>query len=207
MRDLYKVPRIFAGKTVVIIGGGPSLDLKQVRKIAIAHAEGKIGAIAVNDAGFVCWFADWLHACDFKFWNWNKQSATRFPGIRTTLDEHVPAGWAALIKNTGREGFDENPSHCRTGSNSAYQAAHCAIHAGARKIVLVGVDQKLGPKGESHWYGEPPDRIVPHYETAMIPYWDGLKDALKAFGVEMVNATPGSALKSFPLAGLDEVLK
>lgn len=207
MREHFKVPRIFAGRVVVVIAGGPSLDLKQVRKVAIAHAEGKVGAIAVNDAGFIAWFADWLHACDFKFWNWHKQSATQFPGIRTTLDVHVPPGWAALLNNTGLKGFDEDPTCCRTGNNSAYQALHCAIHAGARKVILLGVDQKLGPRGESHWYGEPPDRIVPDYANVMVPYWQEILPALEQHRVEVVNATPGSALKVFPQVDLDEALK
>jgi hypothetical protein len=207
MREFYKVQPVFKDRTVVVIGGGPSLDLKQVRKVGIAHAEGKVNTIAVNDAAYVAWFADWLHACDFKWWNWNKQSAVRFPGIRTTLDEHVPRGWAALIRNSGMDGFDEDPSACRTGNNSSYQALHCAIHAGARRVVLLGVDHKLGPRGESHWFGEPRDRIVPDYAEVMVPKWAGILPALSARGVEVFNCSPGTALDTFPCAELDEVLK
>ena len=202
----FRVEPVFDGYPVVIIGGGPSLSLKQIRHVALARLENRCRVIAVNDAYTVAWFADWLHACDQKFWNWHAQTATKFPGIRTCYAEGVPTAWARRIAGSGTEGFDPDSSRMRHGSSSGYQAMHIAIHAGASQIILLGMDMKRGADGASHWYGEPPDNIVPHYEQTMVPKFATLLPTLIERRIGVVNCSPGSALETFTKADLETVL-
>lgn len=230
MPDFWSVPPIFGGKPVVIIGSGHSLSLVDIRRVAIARADDRCRVIAVNDAIYVAWFADWLHGSDFKWWNWHKQAATRFPGIRTTINETVPAGWAKCLRSTGPVGFDPDPGCIRHGSNSVFQAMHAAVHAGASAQYLLGVDMRRekedpdkpldGQKdlGRSHYFGEHQDGIHPIYRVTMAPRFaerpkvndtetgPSLYDVLRERKIPVFNCTRGSALKTFPYADLESLL-
>jgi hypothetical protein len=204
----FRVAPIWQGRTVVILGSGPSLSVGQLRLIARAKHEvgSRVSVIAVNDAVYGAWWADWLHSCDQIWWFENIQMVHTFPGTKTTLAEDVPAAWVdGYLKNTGLSGFDEDPSCCRTGASSGYQAMHIAIHAGARKIILVGFDMKAGPDG-SHFFGE--HRHDPRHGAfkEMLAEFEGLEPVLKDRQVEVVNATPDSALTVFPMEELRTAL-
>lgn len=205
MAKPFTVDQMWPGLTAVIIGGGPSLSLAQIRTIAQARTTQKCRVIAVNDAVYPAWWADWLHASDTKWWHWNIQSVQHFRGIKTTVCDDCPDRWVdGYLRYTGREGFDPDPSCIRTGGNSVYQAMHIAIHAGVKRIVLVGVDMKRGADGESHWFGEHHDRIVPDYAETLIPAFATLVPEIEARGVRVTNASPGSALLTFPFAPIEE---
>lgn len=193
---------MWTGETVVVVGGGPSLTQAQVD-----HCRGRARTIVVNNAYKLAPWADWLHGCDTKWWLWHSnEGAVAFPGIRTTLCDDVPPAWARYLLNTGVIGFDDDPSCCRTGRNGAYQAIHCAIHAGAAKVVLLGVDMQNAPDGRSHWHGDHPDGLQADYSTWMAPTFETLMPTLAARGVEVLNSSPGSALAAFPLVPLEDAI-
>ena len=201
----YRVDRLWTGLTAVIIGGGPSLSLAQVQTIARAKLSGGVRVVAVNNAVYVAWWADWLHGCDFKWWREHIQQVQHFTGVRTTLDPTVPDLWkVGLLRNTGRDGFDADPANCRHGSNGVYQAMHCLIHADVRRIVLVGVDMKRDGE-RTHWHdGHGADHV--DYATVMAPHFETLKPALVERRIKVFNASPGSALEAFPKVSLEEAL-
>lgn len=200
-RKVWSVSEFWPGSTAVILAGGPSLDLVQIRHVGRAKMEGRCRVFAVNDAVYPAWWSDWLHGSDAKWWNWHRLSATKFRGIKTTQDENVPPQWGvALLKNTGQTGFDPDPSCIRTGASSAYQAVHCAIHAGARRIVLLGVDMT-----EGHWFGAHPDEMEQGCEQ-MLPCWPTLIPALEDRGIEVINCSPDSRLECFEKRDLAAVL-
>ncbi len=189
---------IFKGKTVVCVGGGPSLSIEQLRILARSKLAGKCHVIAINDQIYFAWWADWLHACDFKWWLWHKESATRFTGIKTTLDGSVPPAWVThTLKVTGVEGFDPDPMNVRTGRNGGYQAFHCAIHSAAAKIVLVGYDMRDSADGRSHCHGGHPVQSSNARETHFAGPFKSLLGVLKERKIDVVNCSPGSALDAF----------
>lgn len=207
---LFRVDPIWKGATVAIVGGGPSLSLKQVRLIAKAKMcpNSNVRVMAVNDAIYPCWFADWHHACDWSWWVEHIQNVHTFPGIKTTLAEDVPEPWVTgYLHNTGSDGFDPDPTCCRTGANSVYQGMHIALHAGVKKIVLVGVDMKNSADGEAHWFGDHRDGRRANFAGEIIPKFAGLLPAIKERGVEVINASPGSALEIFPHMDLAAALQ
>lgn len=204
--DFFSIPREWDGETCVIVGGGPSLDLHQVHLLARAKLLGKTRVLAVNDAVFACWWADWLHGCDRKWWDWHIQCVAKFPGRKTTLDRTLPPQWGVKsLNNTGKTGFDENPSCCRTGSNGVYQAMHCLLHAGVKRIGLVGVDMKMDGK-KTHWFGMHPNKVTVAYASVMAPHFETLKPAIEARRIKVRNCSPGSALEAFPMKKLSSFL-
>lgn len=198
----YSVEILWPGKPIVILGGGSSLTASQFRDVAWARLDDRCRVIAVNDSVYPAWWADWLHAADGKWWRAHIQRVQHFKGIKTTIDPSVPAAWVTGFLNpTGVTGFDQDPTCIRTGNGSGYQAVHCAMQACAKRVVLLGFDMQGG-----HWHsghaGEAPtdhaETMRKHFET-LVPTLEGLK-------IEVVNCSPGSALKCFPHAELSAVL-
>jgi hypothetical protein len=211
-RAAWAIPRMWPGETAVVIGTGPSLTLAQLRLVALARLNERCRVIAVNDAVFWTWWADWLHACDFKWWNWHRETAPKFPGVRTTCTETVPAPWAHYLKvippelDGSRGGFAVAPDTVAGGGNGGYQAIQIAVKAGSPRVLLLGFDMKLDEAGRSHCHGEHPDRIMSDYANTMLPNFPSLAEALKRRRVEAINCTPGSALTCFPVASVEEAL-
>ena len=194
----------FRNNRVIIIGGGPSVTAKAIHQIAKARLElgSDLRVIAVNDAIYLAWWADWLHACDQKWWVWHINRVQHFKGIKTTLASGIDPRWAGYIKETGKDGFDPDPSQIRHGSNGSYQAMHCAIHAGAKEIGLIGVD--LSDNGHFH-AGHPVDVSVDRL-TTMGPPFKTLLPTLAERGIKVRNLSKASRLETFQKQDLESWL-
>jgi hypothetical protein len=195
----YRIDPVWAGQTAVILGGGSSLTASAVRQVALARLENRCRVIAVNDSVYLAWWADWLHAADLSWWQSHVQTIPRFDGVKTTIDELVSPQWVTgTLKVTGVEGFDPDLACIRTGNNSGYQALHCAIHAGASRIVLVGFDMQ-----GNHWSGISPSS---DYVDTMAPHFASLLPTIEARKIEVFNVSTISALGVFPYCPLNEAL-
>jgi len=66
----------------------------------------------------------------------------------------------------------------------------------------------LGPDGQAHWFGEHEDWVLKErtIENVFLPAFVGMAKQLRKLGVEVINATPGSALNVFPKAKLEAVI-
>lgn len=221
MRVPWQVPPIWRGETVFCVASGPSL-----RDMDLARLRGR-RVIVVNDNYLRCPWADILYFCDHKWWVWHsskpelRDKFAAFAGVKATLDRRVAeadleimwlqdAGWNP---DQGLVGLDPRPTHLRNGRNGGYQALHLAVHLGARRIVLLGYDMKPGPKGETHWFGEHVDDTGRERPTgpATIAKWatnfETLVAPLQERGIEVLNATPGSAITCFPRSRLEDCLE
>jgi hypothetical protein len=190
----------WAGAVVVAIGGGPSLSLEQIRKCW--DARGKIKLIAINDAIILAPWADMLYAADESWWQHpDHRDAWAFAGLKVSVS--AVAG-VLRLRNTGVMGYDSDPQCLRTGGNSGYQALHIAAHAGAAKVLLCGYDMR-----GCHWHGRHPEGLrhtVPEVYVKWVDRFEKLAPALAKLGVDVVNTTPGSALKCFRRAALEDEL-
>lgn len=63
----------WAGETVVILGGGPSLSLDQVRLVEVAHKEERVKCIVVNDSYLLAPWADVHYAADAHWHRWHSE--------------------------------------------------------------------------------------------------------------------------------------
>jgi hypothetical protein len=199
--------------TAVVAATGPSLSLAQTRLVALAkRRRPSLHVITVNDAVYPMWWADLAYACDGDWWRYH-QGLPGFQGLKVRLRHldgrrdinEVPFGDVSTVESSGIDGADFRPGCVRTGGNSGYQAVQVAVHCGARRIILLGFDLKPGPL--VHWFGAHPAEISNQGNiTGWLRRFDGLAAALTGHGVEVLNASPGSALQCFPAVDLAAVL-
>jgi hypothetical protein len=191
-------PGMWAGQTVAVLASGPSMTPR------VAEAVRSIPTIVINDSFREAPWAALLYAADEEWWRLNPD-AHAFAGLKASVAS-VPG--VRLLRNTGSSGFDPEPGCIRTGSNSGYQGVHIAAQAGARRILLCGFDMSAA-KG-AHWFGEHQRGLIntsPETYQRFIGRFDSLKVELDRIGVEVLNCTPDSALKCFPMVSLDDALR
>lgn len=104
------------------------------------------------------------------------------------------------------------------GGNSGFGALNLAVQFGASRIVLVGFDMRLYSPADAqrlfgstekavHWHGDHQGLHNP--SAGNVTRWrrvtDGAAPTLKALGVEVLNATPHSALSAYRRVNFAEV--
>jgi hypothetical protein len=194
------VPRLWPGETCVIVGGGSSLRLADVR-----YCFGKARVIAIKEAAFLAPWADVLYACDEKWWRHYK-GAPEFLGLKYALEpQSVEWPGVKVLRATGTDGIELDPSGLRTGYNSGFQAVNLAVHFGITKVILLGFDMWRGPEGRQNWFEKPGlhvDSPYPIFHQAFA----SVVEPLKALGVEVLNASRFTVLNAFPRVALEDVL-
>lgn len=117
----------------------------------------------------------------------------------------LPPEGVHTLENGGREGFDDRPTHLRTGQNSGFQAVHLAAHLGAKRILLFGFD--MHERNGKHFFGpHPPEIELDSPYQDFLNYFKSSAAQFKLRGFEIINCTPGSALKCFPYVPEAEAL-
>jgi len=184
---------MWPGETVVVIGGGPSLTEGQV-----FYAKGKAKVIGINDAYRIAPWLDILYACDLKWWGWHREQTLELKCLKITPDKAAAEQFKDLtyIEGAHGKGLATKPNQIHYGKNGGYQAINLAVHTGAKKIILLGFDQRF-PKNKSHWFGEHPDKVRSIYSNWR-GHWESIVEPLKKLKVEVINCTPKSALTVFP---------
>lgn len=214
MMRFWNTTREWEGETAAVMASGPSMTYELSDKICALG----IRAIAVNNQGIevdgvsaMAPWADILYAADNLWWMHNAEKALAFKGRKVTI---VPTSGAVrtqgeeilVMRNGGTTGFDSRTDHLRTGGNGGYQAVHLAAHLGAKRILMFGFD--MHSKGGEHWFGFHSWRVGHKGNYDMFrARFDTLAPELLRRGIEVVNCTPGSALKCFPIMTLEEAIK
>jgi hypothetical protein len=149
-------------------------------------------------------WSDLLYACDGAWWD-RYEGVPDFAGIRVTQDARARDRWGCLyVPSVDEPGLSLDPSVIHQGGNSGYQALNLAVLLGARRILLLGFDM-----GGEHWHPRHPYGLnnpsEGNFARWLRAFETGLPDLERA-GVEVINATPGSALNCFPKANLEVLL-
>lgn len=190
--------------TAVILASGYSLTQEQID--AARHSGHH--TIVVNTTYRSMLDATTLYAGDFLWWKVNVADVrARFKGKLVTQDNTAAARWPFVtrVRGSTRDGLGQNVIH--TNGNSGMQALNLAYLWGFKRIVLLGFDMQLGPNGEKHHHSDHPKPMV-QGQT----FYEWLHKAekvardLKSTDCEVLNATPESAMKCFPLVDWKEVL-
>lgn len=204
-----RVPRLWPGEPVVILGGGSSLTAEDV-----AFCRGKARVIAIKEAHQLAPWAEVLYAADAKWWRFYN-GAPDFDGLKYSIEQSVdqpPTDWSAwpdvrVLRNTGADGLELDPSGLRTGYNSGYQAVNLAYHlAGPTRMILLGFDMWTGPRGEQNWFGAHPNHVPSPYPI-FLQAFRGLARPLEAAGVRVLNASRFTVLDTFPRVALEEAFQ
>lgn len=195
---------MWAGETVAVLASGPSMSQE------IADSVKHLPRIAVNRTYELARDADVIYASDGPWWLTNP-CAWACPGIKASIEIKpgvMPAGPDCLqvLRNSGTHGFDPRRDFIRSQNNSGGAAIHLAAHAGASQILLLGFDMHGW-----HWHptrDQSPERAkrmagaFHRWKVGMV----AMASALSAMGVEVINCTPGSALRCFPMRSLESVI-
>lgn len=189
------------GGTAVCIGSGPSLTQEDV-----TSCRGRAVVIAVNDAYRYAPWADALYASDADWWAVHK-GVPSFAGLKYSCSRGSAAvPGVQVIRQTGHEGLELDPTGIRTGRCSGAAALNLAVHFGATRILLLGYD--CGPSGgKEHFFGAHRGGLRNHSPYGLFQRgFVAMAAPLKAAGVEVLNCSRATALDCFPRLPLETAL-
>ena len=213
----WAVPRDWAGETAYVLGGGHSL---QGFDASVLRGQGRVIGIKESGLTLAPW-ADVLYWCDPQWTdaNWQRlhlhtgphkicrsQVHERYSATPPALAEKIKAALvAAGVRHLPRDPctpLSVGPTKTGGPVDTGGSAINLAYLFGATTIILLGFDMRT----TGHWH----DRTLKepeakHYER-FIPPIERMASRLQALGVRVINCTPGSELKCFPVQPLEEVL-
>lgn len=227
----WTIPKMWEGGQCWIIGGGTSMPrqfgvsesvIEDVNTkqdpitvysdyLSLLHSEHVIG---VNIAFML---GDWIsvfYFCDSQFYRIYKEDIDKFHNIKATCVNHLPryllpgTGNIKRLRRDNRYGISNNREVIQWNFNSGCAAINFAIHAGVKRILLLGFDMVPGPEGDTHWhqgfapYTKPTTKMV--FKRFLRAFPHIARDA-KTRGVEILNVSPNSAIKEFPRVSLKDV--
>jgi len=198
---MSKVLPAFKGRTVVCMASGPSLTQQQVDMVKAAG----LPTLVCNDSYRIAPFADLVYFADSKWWKWHKDKPEwkTFAGEKCTIHSsafQVDDPQVHVLKNLGHEGLSADSGGIVTGSHSGYQLVNIATLTQPARVVLLGYDCSR-VNGKKHWFGDHPDGTEPPYEAIRKRY-NTMASAAERLKIEILNATPGSKIESFPMVEL-----
>lgn len=205
--DYWTPMRLFAGATVACLASGPSLTAEAVAKV------GRIPSIAINSSCLLAPSADVLFFTDSSWYEQHRDLVTAWPSLVISMSRTAKRELPDKVKRIeGRGDPMAPPDFCRAGvqqgRSSGHTAIALAIALGARRVILLGYDMRV-VDGREHCHGDYGDqtaRDLDQYARDFVPAFAGWDAAARRAGVEILNATPGSALTEFRSVEIDRVL-
>lgn len=197
------------GATVCIMASGPSMSEEQAAAVRVWAAGSMRRTIAVNTTFRLAPWADVLYACDGRWWDaYHTEVAAKSSSQFWSQDpEAKKYSEMHLVKSDRKDGLGKTPGVIHQGMSSGYQAMNLAYQAGTKKIFLLGFDCHAGDDKQSHWHGDHPSPLNnSNPYTGWIKKLETISVDLADAGVEVINLTPGSATKSFPMQDWREAL-
>lgn len=136
-----------------------------------------------------------------------------FAGLKVTQDADAAARHGlqlVTLRKDRHEILTAQPGVLGYFGNSGTQALNLVVQLGAARVILVGFDMGAGPAPDAvHWHGRHAVRLN-NPSAERLAEWAERLDAqafrLAELGVEVLNASPASALKAFPKLSLQEAL-
>lgn len=216
--------------TAAVIGTGPSLTMRQVE---VARAKG-FTLIGCNRVFLDVPDLDHLYGCNWEFWKTYAstmvacQLSAECWTSAAEAQTHAP--WVRYLEPVDAGGLSPRPERplndhavIHHGHSTGFQALQLAWLLGFERIVLLGYDMQYAPDYDGkrghigstprHYFGEYP-RELQHWPSKSVEngkhvelvrlYGTVAEDASK-LGVQIINATPTSALDCFPRVAIEDV--
>ena len=205
------------GRTVAILAGGPSMTRAQCDLVRGTNWV----AITINETWQLAAWAAILYGCDWQWWQSKAPPVSDFDGLRVVgtvtqirgKAQYPPEmAWQEPILNyipvkAGMHTPLWTGPAVGAGSNSAFQVANWVARCGVARLVLLGVDCH---SPNVHWHNghTHPEATnqKPSLMESWIRAWKNAAPEYKDRGIEIINCSPGSALKWFPRADLADVV-
>lgn len=194
------------GETALIVAPGPSIAGMPLH---LSQRAGRCRVIAIKSAWHEVPWADVLYGIDLGWWVANK-GAKGFPGLKCSpsptaarvfglRQTRVKLGARLILEPVGTLGCGLRHG----GGHSGWQAINLAVQLGARRIVLAGFEMRFNPRAvPAAGVAKPDAKRIERWRTEM----DAAAPEFEGIGCEVINATPGSALRNYPVASLEDAL-
>lgn len=205
------VKRIWPNSTIFVLGNGPSLGLIKGSKCFYDKH-----VIAVNSAFYIGNFVDVLFFGDAKWYWWNEENVNKFKGLKYTLNlcrKDVDKSLEGIvdlniIKRGSVRGINIDPNIVCFNRSSGGAAVNLAYHLGAKRIVLLGFDMKYVNKKRNYYnygmWGNVHNLKCDFISGEVI--WGKVQVCANDLSIEIVNATPNSALPVIKKVSLKNIL-
>jgi hypothetical protein len=185
----------------ICIASGCSLT-----KDDVDYCKGKGRVYVVSDNHRLAPWADVLYSCDAQWWDFHL-GAPKFIGEKWCLEEESAKRWGLNHIKQSKEIVSFTLGEIGTGGNSGYQAINLAVLQGAKKIILLGYDMKLGEHKRSHWFGEHPAKLTrSSRHDEWVNKFNLAAPFYKEAGIEIINCTKDTALECFERKDLRDVI-
>jgi len=198
---IWRIEQIWKGETVFLFGGGPSLKAVDLERLRDRKT------LALNSTAKLALWASALFFTDHPWLEKNHALVTNWSGYAFTLSYPQVRNLPTNVKSVCALVQDElfTGGAIKRGRTTGHTAISLAAILGAKRIVLLGYDMRfVGGRSHCHDdYASPNEKI---YSDDFIPYFKGWNEAARKAGVEVLNATPGSALEEFPMVDLAAVI-
>lgn len=193
--------------TIAVVAGGPSLLGFAWDSLRLPGVD----VVAVNLAFRPLPFARLLWWSDQRFFRWH-EDALRMHGAewkataRLLGDREPYPPWVTTMKFTGERGYDPAPGCLKHGNTSTYAAMHVSASAGARRIAVFGLDMRRFEGKPAHWHEDHLIQGDAGSFAKMLVNFDSLAKEFLRMRIDVVNASPESALAVFPRVSHEEAL-
>lgn len=232
----WTVPRMWEGEDVWIIGGGPSIPeqfgipdevvqsvLNRTSPPTVYSPYMKAihdkHVIGVNIAFMIGDWIDIVFFGDSGFFLRYQEQLANYPGLRVTCTGQKSAD-VSWVKCLGKDtehvrGISKVPSKVSWNKNSGAAAISIAAHTGAKRIILLGFDMDLSESKYQHWHdvyqrgrrvsNSDLRKVTTDFGRHLKGFEQIAFDA-KLLGIEILNASPTSKIKTFRKVTVTELL-
>jgi hypothetical protein len=171
---IWKVPKIWEGDDVWILGGGPSvlkqfdIPTKLVKDVMDGTSPASVYSpfmsklhnkhvIAINVAFMIGDWMDMVFFGDDGFFKRYQDQLLEYKGLKITCSSLASTNEVPWVKYLPKDtehvkGITKNPSKVSWNHNSGAAAISLAAHTGAKKIILLGFDMNLNENKNMHWH-------------------------------------------------------
>lgn len=207
MTGFWTPEPIWEGETAYLLAGGPSLrdvdlSLLRGRKVLTINSSHARAIEAGLDDGI-------LFFTDIEWFTGRRDIVAAWRGPVITSSRPAKAAMPQKIKRVQGELRDSFPPIgapvIRKGHSSGQTAIGLAASLGAIRIVLLAYDMRE-VDGRTHHHDEYRCPDLSYYSKRFIPGFAGWKQSADEAGIEILNATPDSALVEFPMINFETAL-
>lgn len=188
----WQIPQEWPGATVYIIGGGPSVlsvDLEALRGEKI---------IAINSSCFTAPFADFCIFADTQWWCHNKPKLENWKGRIVCCSRMISEPPLLMIKRKIPPAL-EQPNDCLgVQYTTTTGAMELAVRLGAKQIVLLGIDGRVGDNGKTHHHKSHPWPQGNDWQNRHRTDLKKMVAPLKLRGIDVALGTPSVYVDLWP---------
>ena len=200
---------------VFILGGGPSLNdvnfdlIKGKHVIGVNNAYGD--RISDNNGKLIEYKCrDWVDICFFgdgRWFDWHEVWLRKFKGQIFSCATRARHLERIIYVQRGKSlGIEAKTNAIAWNRSSGAAAISLAYHFGAKRIILLGFDMRM-IDGKGNWHTDhKTSRKDASVYRRFKEVFKHIKEDADKLGVEVLNATPDSAIIDFKFVKLEDVI-